>query len=218
LRRLLEEKLGDSVDVDTLGCGVGDEGFFGDVFSGPENDVRAGASAGDFDSFAQILFDGFEQCIAAGSVSAAKTAQVALIHAGLDEFGEGQLFERGGVKIAEPFRGGEGWGKRPGDDEVADAQGGENGAREGAEIGDPAFGVEALQGLERAAFVVEFAIVVVFDDDGVFAAGPFEQSEAAGEGKNGAGGELVRWGYEDQAGLLGEFGGIEAVAIDRNRD
>src|ERR1700733_606006 len=105
---------------------------------------------------------------------------MALVHAGLDELGERELLERGGVQVAKPLGRGEGGGERLGHDEIADAQGGEDGAREGPEIGNSAFGVEALKGFEWAAFVVEFAIVVVFDDDGVFAASPFKQSEAAG--------------------------------------
>ena len=68
------------------------------------------------------------------------------------------------------------------------------------------------------AFVVEFAVVIVFDDDGVLAAGPLEQREAARERENGARWELVRWSDEDQARPDREACRIEAVAIDRDWD
>ncbi len=103
-----------------------------------------------------------------------------LVHAGGDELGEGLLLERGGVQIVEPLGGGEGGSERFGHDEVADAESRKDGAGEGSDVDDAAFGVETLEGFERAAFVVELAVVVVFDDDGVFAASPFKQLRGGG--------------------------------------
>ena len=59
--------------------------------------------------------------------------------------------------------------------------------------------------------------MVIFDDDRVLAASPFEELDAPGERKRHAGWKLVRRCYEDHFGVLRKASGIEAVAIDRDR-
>ena len=213
-----EEVAGDAVDADSFRRGFGDDGGFGDALGGPEGDVSAGTVAGDFCAIAQIFVDGFEQRGAMRGVAAADAAQVAFVHAGGDEFGEGFLFERGGVAVAEPFGRSEGRDERFGRDEVADTQRGKDGTGKCAEVDDAAFRIETLQRFERLPFVAKFAVVIVFDDDGVFALGPSEEREAAREGENRAGGELVRGSDESDAGGVWEFRGIEAVTIYRDRE
>jgi hypothetical protein len=64
---------------------------------------------------------------------------------------------------------------------------------------------------------VELTIVVIFDDHRILAASPFEELNAPGERKSHAGWKLVRRRYEDHFGVLRKASGIEAVAIDRDR-
>jgi hypothetical protein len=64
---------------------------------------------------------------------------------------------------------------------------------------------------------VELTIVVIFDDHRIFAASPFEELNAPGERKSHAGWKLVRRRYEDHLGVRRKASGIQAVAIDRDR-
>ena len=63
--------------------------------------------------------------------------------------------------------------------DIADAQAGEEHFREGAEIGDAARAIHALQRGERRAGIAELAVVIVLDDPGIVAPRPVEQGEAA---------------------------------------
>src|SRR5580698_403969 len=80
LRGRLKIAVGDSVDADAAGCGFRDDCGFGDALLRPEYDVRAGAVAGDFDARAEIFVNGFDDGVAAGRVSVAQAAQMALVH------------------------------------------------------------------------------------------------------------------------------------------
>ena len=113
------------------------------------------------------------------------------------------LLERGGVEIVDPLGADECGRERFGHDEITDAESGKDGAGEGSDVDDAAIAVETLERFEGMAFVMEFAVVIVLDDDGVLAVSPLEQRQATRERENCAGGELVRGSDKDQGGLIG---------------
>ena len=205
---------GDAVDADATLLGAGDDGGFVEAVLWPKDDVCAGALAGDFNAIPEDGVDGVEEGVAARAVAAADAAEEALVEAAGEELGEGLLLEGGGVAVGDPLGGGERGDKGARGDEVADAQGGEDGARERAEVEDAAFTVQSLEGGQGLTAVAEFAVVVVFNDDGAATFGPVEQREAACEREHGAGGELVRRRDEDHARAGGDFFGNDAVVID----
>lgn len=75
--------------------------------------------------------------------------------------------------------------------QVADAQSRKQRFGEGAYIERPLVRIQALDAGGRPAGVVEFAVVVVLDDPGLFPLGPFDQGQAPLQGKRRARRELV---------------------------
>jgi len=67
------------------------------------------------------------------------------------------------------------------------------------------------------ALIAEFAVVVIFDDDGACTLGPAEECQASRKGKNGASGKLVGGRNESNSGTGRQLVGLESVAIDGDR-
>src|SRR5215469_18154355 len=65
--------------------------------------------------------------------------------------------------------------------------------------------------------VAKFAVVIVLDDNCVPPFGPIQQSDAPGQGKDGAGWELVRWRDKRQTSPRRQLRGIHAIAIHSHR-
>src|SRR6185295_962238 len=130
-----------------------------------------------------------------------------------NEFGEGFLFKRGGLAVAEPLGGQEGADQALRRDQVADAESGKDGARESPDVNDAALLIEPLQRLERLAVIAEFSVIVILDDDGVLAFGPVQKGNAPGQRKYGAGRKLMRRRDERQTGIRRQPGGIYSVVV-----
>jgi hypothetical protein len=88
-----------------------------------------------------------------------------LVHSGVDEFRKSFLLNSRGVEIVQPFGRDKRRTERLGNDQVSDTESGKYGTRKCTEVNYAAFRIETLHGLERAAFILEFAIVIVFDND-----------------------------------------------------
>ncbi len=121
------------------------------------------------------------------------------------------------MAIAKPLGCGKGRNKRLGRDEVSDANRREDGAREGPDVEDTPLGIEALQRFQWLAFIAEFTIVIIFDNDGIFAPGPREQLEPAAECEDGPCRELMRGSDKSRARIRGEFAGDDAFVVYRDR-
>lgn len=184
--------MGNSVNATPLHRRLADRKIFRNLSQRPKHHVRSGAIARDFDSRFQIFLDCFQQRIAAGCIAAAQSPQVAFIHSRVDELRKSFLFKRGGVQIVKPLGRDERSGQRLRHNQVSDAQSRKHGARECPKVDDAAFGIQPLERLERPAFVVELAVVIVFDNDRVLAPRSFPQFQAPGQRKNGAGRKLMR--------------------------
>src|SRR5260370_5669443 len=121
------------------------------------------------------------------------------------------------MPITEPFARCERGNQRLGSDQVTDAKRGKDRPREGPDVDDASFGLQALQGLQRVSFVTELAIIVVLNYHRVLAPIPFEERLTPGERKNRAGWKLVRWRYEGYPSILRQLGWSQAVAINWHR-
>jgi hypothetical protein len=176
--------------------------------------VSAGSLARHFDPIAQVNTNSIKQSRATCCGSATEPTEMTFIHSGVDEFRKSFLFESRGVQVVQPLGCCEGTDQRLGHNQVADAESRKHSAGECSEIDDASFRVEALQGLERAAFIMELTVMVVFDNNCVLASGPIQERNAPRERQNGTGWKLVRRGHKDQASLFGEPGWIQAVAVD----
>src|SRR5262249_49409159 len=98
-------------------------------------------------------------------------------------------------------------------DKIPDAQGGKYSTRERPDVDHPALPVQSLQRLERLPFIAELAIVVILHDYRSPALGPLQKLQAPGQREDGAGGKLVGWSHEGEAGLRRQPGGIQSFAI-----
>src|SRR5215471_18895243 len=105
--------------------------------------------------------NGFQQRLASSAVPAPNPAQITLVHAAGNKRSQGFLIESRSVAIAEPLRGRECPDQALGCDQVANAEGGKNGARKRADVNHPSVPVQTLQRLERLAFVAELTVVII---------------------------------------------------------
>src|SRR5580700_822708 len=108
-----------------------------------------------------------------------------------DELRESLLFESGGVLIVEPLGRRERRGERLGNNQVTHTKRRKHRSRKCSHVDDSPFGIQALQRLERLAFVAKFSVVVVLNDHGILPPRPFEKRQPPREWKNRASRKLV---------------------------
>ena len=179
-RRRSQEVRGYTVNTDSTRGSLLDGGGLRNASVEPKYDVSAGAVAGHFDAISEVFAYCLEQSVPTCSVPAANTTQVTLVQAARYELRQGFLLQCRGVPIAQPFGRCEHRDQRLRHDEVADAERGEDSARERTDVDDAPFGIEALQGLQRLIFVAVFAVIVVLHDQTVLASGPVDQLRRRG--------------------------------------
>jgi hypothetical protein len=183
-----------------------------------EHDVHAGAVAGDAEAGRLERADEDRAALGVEGAHAAKVArEVAVAH----EVGEHGLVEGRGAVVEGFANAAEARDEVVRDDDVADAQRGEQDLAEGADVDDALIGVEALERGDRLVVVAVFGVVVVLEDPGAGAARPLEELEAARGGHDRAEGVLVR-GRDvrcPDVGCARDAGtDVEAVGVDGDRD
>ena len=101
-------------------------------------------------------------------------------------------------------------------DDIADANVRIGRLRKGPEIEHARRRCEPLQGGHRACLVMEFAVIIVFDDAGARGFGKPQKFEAAADRHQPPGRVLVRRGDEDQARRFLVRGNGHAVRVERD--
>src|SRR5258707_15046415 len=97
-----------------------------------------------------------------------------LVEARRDEFGKCSLFQNGRVLVGQPFGRRERGYEQFGHNHIADAKGGKDRTRERSHIDRPPIRVESLKRLQWPSTVVEFSVIVVFDNHRISAVSPFD--------------------------------------------
>ena len=105
-----------------------------------------------------------------------------------------------------------------GECEPGDAEGGGEGLAGAAGV-DDVVGVESLEGADGLAVVAELAVVVVFDDPGVVAAGPVEELGSSVR-CHGVSERVLVCGSNDDGSHVEaiQFGDVDAVFVDGHRN
>ncbi len=124
-----------------------------------------------------------------------------------------------GVSVLHRARQGEGFDQRWRKHQISQTQGGEQYLGKGTDIEHAFMPVQPLQGRQRPAIVMEFAVVIIFHNPALVGAGKFKQCHAPCQAQAGAGWILMRRGQVNRAWrrMGWQVSGIHAVAINRHR-
>lgn len=134
--------------------------------------------------------------------------------AGFREAKDNRLGKLVGVEIAPLFGDGKARGEGAGGDDPADAEAGKGDFGEAAKVDDIGGIVQLLEGREGFAFVAEFAVGIVFDEDRPGLTDSAENREARREGESEASRILEIGGQDDGAGAFAFHDPLEIFDVE----
>lgn len=143
------------------------------------------------DKVRQVPFDKADKRIESLRIDAAHGAYMGAEMSAFDEPGQSELGHRGGMPVEEGTRDRHRLHELRRQHGIADPQARKERFGEGADIDRPVMLIESLHAGHRLPGIVEFAVVIVFDDPGLMPRGPLDQGQAPIERQRRAGRELM---------------------------
>ena len=201
---------------DGLAAQAGGEGVGVDAGGAhPEAGAAVGSGARHLEP---VCRDGAVQHAAAFVVGAGHAADQGVVVAEAQEIGGGALdVPRRVAQDAGPQRPGR-RDERRGADEVAEPETGEDRFGEGADVDHPPGFIHGFQGGGGGAKEGHLEFIIILDDQHVVGLGPVQQRLTAGVRHGGGRGALVAGGGENDVGVGGDGGGVEAVCVQGEGD
>ena len=147
---------------------------------------------GEVQPAARLLLQNSHQRVAPGLCPSPHAAQMGREMAFVQQRGERRFGEDGRIAVGPGAGFHDFFQQRLGRHQIAGAQARKEDLGKGADIGDAAGAIHALERGERRAAIAEFAVVIVLDDPGLVALGPVEQRQAAAHGHGHAQRKLMR--------------------------
>jgi hypothetical protein len=138
-----------------------------------------------------------------------------------EKVGEDRLIEMRRADVHGVTHGKKGIDEVGGNDEIADAESGEEHFAESTNVDDARRVIETLERGDGLSFVAKLGIVVIFDDPGTNLMSPVQQLKPTRSAHGYAQGKLVRRCDESSAGVAAKLDAsrdIETLGVDGNGD